>query len=109
MIIHPLPSLNPLHENTFDLLFGALSVQGAPYYDGYSEDRAALRKTYRLGNPPLNASSGPAIEAARRLFSKVPFLGITRQEALLILGDPHTEEDPSLGLLIASIFFAPYS
>jgi hypothetical protein len=74
-------------------MFAAVSVYGAPTYDGYAEDLALLRKTYLLPKPPIHASSGEAIAAARRLFSKVAFAGLTRSEALSILGDPKTISD----------------
>lgn len=75
------------------LLCAAFSAHGAPSYDGYAEDRGSLRDTYQLPKPPLKASSGKAIEAARRLFKNVSFVGLTRADALSILGDPKTISD----------------
>jgi hypothetical protein len=75
------------------LLCVAFSAAGAPSYEGYAEDRASLRDTYQLPKPPLRASSGKAIEAARRLFKNVSFVGLPRAEALSILGDPRTISD----------------
>lgn len=62
-------------------------------YEGYAQDRALLRSTYRVGNPPINASSGKAIDAAQRLFGKITFVGLTRERVLAILGDPKTISD----------------
>ena len=75
------------------LVCAAFSAYGAPSYDGYTGDRVALRHTYQLPKPPLKASSGKAIEAARRPFKNVSFVGLTREEALTILGDPKTISD----------------
>lgn len=46
-----------------------------------------------LTSPPLNASSAEAGSAARRLFTKVPFVGMSREQVLSILGDPKTISD----------------
>ena len=77
------------------LLSVALAVHGAEPapYEGYEQDRALLRDTYHYTNPPLNASSGKAIQAAHRLFTKLTFVGLTRERVLAILGDPKTISD----------------
>jgi len=64
-----------------------------PPYEGYEQDRALLRDTYQLTNPPLKASSGEATTAAHRLFNKITFKGLTRKRVLAILGDPKTISD----------------
>jgi hypothetical protein len=64
-------------------------------YDGYEKDRAMLRHTYRLPSQTgaINASSGEAGQAASRLFSKVNFVGLSRERVLEMLGDPRTISD----------------
>jgi hypothetical protein len=46
-----------------------------------------------LTSPPIKASSAEAGSAARRLFTKVPFVGMSREQVLRILGDPKTISD----------------
>jgi hypothetical protein len=62
-------------------------------YPEFQKDREALRSTMLLTKPPLQASSGEAIAAARRLFGKVAFEGLKRQQVLEMLGDPKTISD----------------
>lgn len=68
-------------------------AEEAPPYAGYPQDRALLRDTYRYPELALNASSGEACQAAARLFSKVTFVGLSRERVLAILGDPKTLSD----------------
>jgi hypothetical protein len=85
-----------MRTTLYFLLFAtALSVHAADIrpYEGYGQDRALLRDTCRLTNPPLNASSGEAMQAAHRLFSRLTFVGLTRENVLAILGDPETISD----------------
>lgn len=81
---------------TLILLSAACVTRGAedaPPYPGYAQDRALLRNTYRIPAPAINASSGEACQAAARLFSKVTFMGLSRERVLAILGDPKTLSD----------------
>ncbi|WP_395748230.1 hypothetical protein [Prosthecobacter sp.] len=68
-------------------------AEEAPPYAGYQQDLALLRSTRRLPAPVLNASSGEACQAAARLFSKVTFVGLSRERVHAILGDPKTISD----------------
>ena len=63
------------------------------YYVGFEKDRESIRATMNLTSPPLKASSAEAGSAARRLFTKVPFVGMRREQVLSILGDPKTISD----------------
>lgn len=63
------------------------------YYEGFEKDRVSIRTTANLTSPPLKASSADAGSAARRLFAKVPFVGMSREQVLSILGDPKTISD----------------
>lgn len=63
------------------------------YYEDFEKDRVSLRATMNLTSPPLKASSPEAGSAARRLFTKVPFVGMSREQVLKILGDPKTISD----------------
>ena len=63
------------------------------YYEGFEKDRVSIRTTMNLTSPPLNASGAEAGSAARRLFTKVPFVGMSREQVLSILGDPKTISD----------------
>ena len=80
-------------------------------YEGFKADQALLRK--RLihkandGIKDTTASSIEAIDAARRIFSRVSFLFRSREEVLNLLGDPATtsdygrptDKDPSIPLV----------
>ena len=71
--------------------------RSAPYA-GFEADRALMRRTELMpaggANPKsLNVSSGEAIAAARRVFSRTPLLFRTRAEILELLGDPGTISD----------------
>ena len=63
------------------------------FYEGFEEDRQALRKTAYLSGADISASSGEAIQAAQRIFENVNFIGMTKDEVLEILGDPGTISD----------------
>lgn len=57
-------------------------------------DLRLLRKTMTLpSKPPVQASSGDATEAAARVFGRLKLIGMTKEDVLLILGDPATISD----------------
>jgi len=66
-------------------------------YDGFMDDKALLRKQFihkaRDGGKDTKASSGEACQAAHRIFSRVSLLNRTRDEVLMLLGDPATISD----------------
>jgi hypothetical protein len=97
------PGLGRLVRTTlFILLLSvALAVYGAEPapYEGYEQDRALLRDTYRPPKSRTNASSVKAIQAAHRLFTKLTFVGLTRERVLAILGDPKTISDYGVAAL----------
>jgi hypothetical protein len=66
-------------------------------YPGFKADRALLRKQVahkaKDGGPDTRASSAEACQAAQRVFARVSFLFRTRDEVLLLLGDPATVSD----------------
>ena len=68
-------------------------ADSSAYYEGFEKDRVSIRATMNLTSPPLKASSAEAGSAARRLFTKVPFVGMSRERVLSILGDPKTISD----------------
>ena len=75
------------------LLFSCSAVLAADEpYDGYGKDLKLLRDHYEIKSDGkmIKASSGEAVSAARRLFSKVSFLFRSRETVLEILGDPAT-------------------
>jgi len=64
-------------------------------YEGFKKDQALLTKTVPLKivnakKDTVNASSGEACQAARRIFNRVSFLFKTRKGVLKLLGDPAT-------------------
>ena len=61
-------------------------------YMGFTADQRLLRdhNIEAADNLSIVASSGKAILAARRIFSKVTFLYKTKEEVLQLLGDPKT-------------------
>lgn len=63
------------------------------FYKGCEKDIELLRKTYKLARPPLRASSPEACHAAARIFAKIKFEGMTKDEVLSLLGDPATISD----------------
>lgn len=76
------------------LLISPVTATDLPY-DEYEADLALLRDNFEIdsGGGKIKASSALAINAARRIFSNVSFLFKTRDEILLILGDPSTISD----------------
>lgn len=74
----------------FSLYAGAAESQ--PYL-GYEVDRQILRKTELIPQQNIKASSGKAVMAANRLFEKIHFVGMTREQVLVVLGDPRTISD----------------
>jgi hypothetical protein len=74
----------------------AAKVTAEPY-EGFKADQALLRKQVILkandGGKDTKASSGEAIDAAQRVFSRVSFLLRSRKEVLDLLGDPATISD----------------
>ena len=68
-------------------------------YEGFRADQTLLRKHVILnqkssdGRKNLTASSGEAIAAAERIFSRVSFLFRSREDVLDLLGDPATISD----------------
>ena len=70
------------------------AIKEAEPYEGFKSDQALLRKKYILkggnGGKDITASSGEAIEAAQRIFSRVSFLFRSREEVLNLSGDPAT-------------------
>lgn len=74
------------------LLCATLPIWGEPVYEGYAEDRTALRDTYPLPDKQ-KASSDKAVKAAARLFKNTTFVSLTREEVVSILGDPKTISD----------------
>lgn len=89
--------IQPVRTTFFTLLLLSAAcitrAEEAPPYPGYPQDRVLLRNTYRIPAPVTNASSGEACQAAARLFSKVTFVGLSRERVLAILGDPKTLSD----------------
>ena len=62
-------------------------------YKGFQQDRADLRDTYLIEKQNIHASSGKAGAAANRIFSRITFLGMPKNEVLRLLGDPETISD----------------
>ena len=66
-------------------------------YEGFRADQALIRKHLILkvsdGAKNMTTSSGEAIAAAQRIFSRVSFLFRSREEVLDLLGDPATISD----------------
>ena len=62
-------------------------------YPEFRSDLHALRDTTKLPNPELRASSAKACQAARRVFTKTQFEGMTKADVLTLLGDPKTISD----------------
>jgi len=57
-------------------------------------DIRLLRRTMTLSTkPPLQASSGDAAGAAARVFALLKLIGMSKEEALSVLGDPATISD----------------
>lgn len=85
----------------FPPLLAALSILGPALraadepYKGFTGDVKLLRDTSLLAtrDGEVKFSSPKALEASRRIFSKVPFLFKTRQQVLELLGDPATVSD----------------
>ena len=66
-------------------------------YEGFRADQTLLRKQLIQkvsdGGKDITTSSGEAIAAAQRIFSRVSFLFRSREEVLDLLGDPATISD----------------
>lgn len=61
---------------------------------GLAKDLRLLRSTTTLPqDPPVHASSGEAIEAAGRVFARINFVGMSKEDVLWMLGDPTTISD----------------
>ena len=77
------------------LISAVTSIAADDPYEGYAKDLQLLRDHYEINveGKPIKASTGEAVAAARRLFTKVPFLFCSRDEILRILGDPATISD----------------
>ena len=63
---------------------------------GLARDLRLLRKTVTLPAPPLQASSADACGAAARIFSRLKFVGMSKEHVLWVLGDPETISDYGL-------------
>lgn len=64
--------------------------ESEPYF-GYAEDIEALREVEDVNypkEPPLMASTASALKAARRLFKRIEFIGMSRAQVLQSLGNP---------------------
>jgi hypothetical protein len=74
---------------------GAPEAASRTFYGGYQEDIKLMRKTEirerRSGSATV--STLEAIGAANRIFSKIDFVGMSREEVLALLGDPGTISD----------------
>ena len=80
------------------LLASCAIIHAADPYEGYSSDRELLRSTTEIpagsdSDQNIKSSSAQATQAAHRLFSRVSFLFMSRDEVLEILGDPATISD----------------
>ena len=62
-------------------------------YSGFQQDRADLRDTYLIEKQNIRASTGRAGAAATRIFSRITFIGMSKNEVLRLLGDPKTISD----------------
>ena len=63
------------------------------FYEGFEQDLQLLRHTQNIarpGEPPRMASTFEAMEAAQRVFQRVDFVGMTKDQVLDLLGDPAT-------------------
>lgn len=70
----------------------AVDMKDEPY-SGFQQDRADLRDTYLIEKQNIHASSGKAGAAANRIFSRITFTGMSKNEVLGLLGDPETISD----------------
>ena len=62
-------------------------------YRGFAQDQANLRDTYLIEKQNIRTSSEKANEAAHRIFTKIRFVGMPKEEVLRLLGDPATISD----------------
>ena len=62
-------------------------------YSGFKQDRADIRDTYLFEKQNIRASSGKAAAAAERIFSRISFIGKSKEQVLRLLGDPETISD----------------
>ena len=62
---------------------------------GLARDIRLLRKTFALPKtkPPVQASSADARKAAARIFGRLKFIGMSKEDVLWVLGDPATISD----------------
>ena len=61
---------------------------------GLTRDLRFIRKTMELpSDPPVQASSREASEAAARILDRLNFVGMSKENALWVLGDPATVSD----------------
>ena len=61
---------------------------------GLTRDLRSIRKTVELpSDPPVQASSKEASEAAARVLERLNFVGMSKENVLWILGDPATVSD----------------
>ena len=63
------------------------------FYKGCEKDILALRKTVKIPNPPVRGASPESGQAAARIFERIDFVGMTKEEVLSLLGDPATVND----------------
>ena len=69
------------------------SVGATEPYEGFQQDRADLRDTILLKDQNIRGSSGKAQAAAKRIFSQITFVGMSKDQVLRLLGDPKTISD----------------
>ena len=72
---------------------GARGAERSAFYEGYEADIRLLGKTYDLARPKLQASSPEACEAAARVFAKINFVGMTKDDVFSLLGSPAAISD----------------
>ena len=69
------------------------SIDSTEPYKGFQQDRADLRDTILWKEQNVRGSSDKAQAAAKRIFSQITFIGMSRDEVLRLLGDPETISD----------------
>ena len=64
-------------------------------YEGFQQDLADLRDTYVIEGQigQIHASTGKAGAAARRIFTRITFVEMSKEAVLRLLGDPETISD----------------